>query len=52
MQRVMLVLPMDLGMSCTENSFTGVSSIMEENHYYPFGLKHKACNAQEYINNT
>ncbi len=30
MQRVMLVLPMDLGMSYTENSFTGVSSIMEE----------------------
>ena len=25
---------------------------MEDNHYYPFGLKHKACNAQEYINNT
>jgi len=38
----------NIRLSYTENSFTGEATIMEENHYYPFGLKHKAYNTQGY----
>ena len=38
----------NIRLSYTENNFTGEATIMEENHYYPFGLKHKAYNTQGY----
>ena len=41
----------NIRLSYTENSFTGEVTIMEKNHYYPFGLKHKAYNTQEYLFN-
>ncbi|WP_286920752.1 DUF6443 domain-containing protein [Flavobacterium sp. UBA4197] len=34
--------------SWTLNEKTGELQIMEENHYYPFGLKHKAYNTEQY----
>ena len=34
--------------SWTYNHKSGAVQIMEENHYYPFGLKHTAYNTEEY----
>lgn len=38
-------------LSYTKNQSTGALTILEENNYYPFGLKHKNYNASERIYN-